>query len=254
MQDVIDAYSEYANNAEKMVIACGDDPYTRMLELNKPIFYYGIDEDNDIVAKNIEYSSDGVEFDVFVEENYYGHFDLPFYGKHMLLNTLAVISVCYYERLDAKDVAKNLKTFMGAERRFEETTIGNTVLVDDYAHHPTEVKAVIKAARQKYPNKKIVAVFRPHTFSRTEAFADDLAKVLGLADKAFLLDIFPSREKQEDYPGVTSKMIVDNIPGAEMLDDDNWDKLKDYKDAVILFLSPKQIKNIMDKLEEYLSN
>ncbi len=253
MQDVIDAYSEYANNAEKMVIACGDDPYTRMLELNKPIFYYGIDEDNDIVAKNIEYTSDGVEFDVFVEENYYGHFDLPFYGKHMVLNTLAVISVCYYERMDAKEVSKNLKTFGGAERRFEETIIGDTILVDDYAHHPTEVKAVIKAARQKYPNKKVVAVFQPHTFSRTQAFAEDLIKVLNLADKAFVLDIFPSREKQEDFPGINSDIIVGKLNNGELITDESWDKLKEYKGAIVLFLSPKQIQNLMEKFTEYLN-
>jgi UDP-N-acetylmuramate--alanine ligase len=254
MQDVIDAYAEYANNAEKMVIACGDDPYTRMLELNKPIFYYGIDEDNDIVAKNIEYTSEGVEFDVFVEENYYGHFDLPFYGKHMVLNTLAVISVCYYERMDAKEVAKNLKSFGGAERRFEETIIGDAILVDDYAHHPTEVRAVIKASKQKYPDKKIVAVFQPHTFSRTKAFAEDLSKALNLADKAFVLDIFPAREKQEDYPEITSKIIVDNLKNGELITDETCEKLKDYKDAVVLFLSPKQIHDMMSKFEEYLND
>ena len=254
MQDVIDAYSEYANNAEKMVIACGDDPYTRMLDLNKPIFYYGIDEDNDIVAKNIEYTAEGVEFDVFVEENYYGHFDLPFYGKHMVLNTLAVISVCYYERMDAKEVAKNLKSFGGAERRFEETIIGDTILVDDYAHHPTEVRAVIKAAKQKYPDKKIVAVFQPHTFSRTQAFAEDLSKALNLADKAFVLDIFPAREKQENYPEVTSNIIVNNLKNGELITDETWEKLKDYKDAVVLFLSPRQIHNMMSKFEEYLND
>ena len=254
MQDVIDAYSEYANNAEKMVIACGDDPYTRMLDLNKPIFYYGIDEDNDIVAKNIEYTAEGIEFDVFVEENYYGHFDLPFYGKHMVLNTLAVISVCYYERMDAKEVAKNLKSFEGAERRFEETIIGDTILVDDYAHHPTEVRADIKAAKQKYPDKKIVVVFQPHTFSRTQAFAEDLSKALNLADKAFVLDIFPAREKQEDFPKITSNIIVKDLKNGELITDETWEKLKDYKDAVVLFLSPKQIHNMMSKFEEYLND
>ena len=112
IDDVIDAYQEYANNAEKMVIACGDDRYTHSLEVNKPIFYYGLDEDNDIIAKDVNYSSSGTSFDVFVEDNYYGHFDLPLYGKHQLLNALAVISVCYYERLEAKEVAKQIKNIM----------------------------------------------------------------------------------------------------------------------------------------------
>ena len=159
IDDIIDAYQEYANNAKKTVIACGDDQYTHLLEVNVPIFYYGLNEDNDIIAKDVEYTTDGMSFDVFVEENYYGHFDLPFYGKHMLLNTLAVIGICYYERLDAKDVARELKSFTGAQRRFSETKIGDTIIVDDYAHHPEEIKATIKAAKQKYPDKKIIAVF-----------------------------------------------------------------------------------------------
>ena len=168
MDDMILAYQEFANKADKMVIACGDDPYTHMLEVNPQIYYYGINEDNDIQARDIEYRNDGTSFDVYVEDEYYGHFDLPLFGKHMLLNALAVIAVCHYERYEAKEVSKSLKTFKGAERRFKETFIGDNVIIDDYAHHPTEVKVTIKGARQKYPDKKIIAVFKAHTFSRVE--------------------------------------------------------------------------------------
>lgn len=254
MQDVIDAYSEYANKTEKMIIACGDDPYTHLLDTNKPIFYYGIAEDNDIVAKDLEYTSDGISFDVFVEDNYYGHFDLPFYGKHMVLNSLAVIGVCYYERVDAKELAKHMKTFKGAGRRAEETIIGETIMVDDYAHHPTEVKALIKGMRQKYPDKKIVAVFQPHTYSRTEEFTESLANVLNRADKAYVMDIYPAREKQEDYPDVSSKNIIDLLENGDSISDDTWDKLVSDKDSVILFMSPKQITTIMEKYKNYLNN
>lgn len=254
IDDVIDAYQEYANNAEKMVIACGDDPYTHSLEVNKPIFYYGMDDDNDIIAKDVEYTSDGISFDVEVEGNYYGHFDLPFYGKHMVLNSLAVISICYYERMEAKEVAKHLKTFKGANRRFNETFIKDAVVIDDYAHHPEEVKATIKAARQKYPDKKIVAVFQPHTFSRTQEFAEDIANVLNNADKAFVLDIFPAREKQEDFEGVTNKLIIDELNNGESINDNEVSKLYEYKDAVVIFMSPKEIHNIMTEFKEYLEN
>lgn len=254
IDDVIDAYQEYANNAEKMVIACGDDPYTHSLEVNKPIFYYGMDDDNDIIAKDVEYTSDGISFDVEVEGNYYGHFDLPFYGKHMVLNSLAVISICYYERMEAKEVAKHLKTFKGANRRFNETFIKDAVVIDDYAHHPEEVKVTIKAARQKYPDKKIVAVFQPHTFSRTQEFAEDIANVLNNADKAFVLDIFPAREKQEDFEGVTNKLIIDELNNGESINDNEVSKLYEYKDAVVIFMSPKEIHNIMTEFKEYLEN
>lgn len=186
IDDYIDAFREYANNAEKMVIACGDDQYTHMLEPKKPIFFYGLNEDNDIVARDVNYTNEGTSFDVYVEDNYYGHFDLPLFGKHMLLNSLAVIGVCYYERLDAKEVSKNLKTFKGAKRRFKEKVIGDIVTIDDYAHHPTEVKVTIKGARQKYPDKEIVAILKTHTLSRTKEMANEFAEALKLADKLIL--------------------------------------------------------------------
>ena len=169
IDDVISAYTEYANNAEKMVIACGDDPYTHSLEVDKPIFYYGLDEDNDIIAKEVEYTENGTSFDVFIEDNYYGHFDLKLFGKHMLLDALAVISFCYYERLEAKEVSKTLKTIEGAKRRFTEYPVLDNIVIDDYAHHPAEIRATLKAVNQKYPDKKTVVVFGPHTNSRTKA-------------------------------------------------------------------------------------
>lgn len=254
INDVLDAYAEFANKTEKMIIACGDDRYVRFLDLNKPIFYYGLDDDNDIIAKNIEYKEDGISFEVEVEDNYYGFFDLPIYGKHMLMNALAVISVCYYERMEAKEVAKLLKTFKGAKRRFSETKVGKTIIIDDYAHHPNEVKATIKATKQKYPDKKIVTIFQPHTFSRTKEFADDLANVMNLADYSYVLDIHPAREIQEDFSDVTSDLIIKQLNHGEHINLDESDKLVKHKDSVILFMSPNDLSSleeeVISKLEE----
>lgn len=254
IDDVIDAYREFANSAEKMVIACGDDPYTHTLEINPPIFYYGLDEDNDIKAINVNYKEDGTSFEVEVEGNYYGFFDLPIYGKHQLLDALAVISICYYERMDAKEVNKIFKTFKGAKRRFTETIVGENVVIDDYAHHPNEMKSTLKAIAQKYPNKKVVAIFQPHTFSRTDEFKEEFAKVLNMADKAFVMDIHPAREAQEDYPGVTSDLIIDNLENGDHINIDEADKLYEEKDAVFVFMSPNDIKSLEEdlikKLEE----
>lgn len=249
MSDIIDAYQEYANKAEKMVIACGDDPYTRSLEVNKPIFFYGLDDDNDIQARDVEYHDEGTSFDVFVEDNYYGHFDLPLYGKHMLLNSLAVIGVCYYERLEAKDVAKHLKTFTGAKRRFKENVIGDIVTIDDYAHHPTEVKVTIKGARQKYPNKKIIAVLMIHTLSRAKEFAEDFAEALNLADKAYITDIYTDRI-EEGYDDVDYHLILDKVKNGEHISLETIDKLLEYRNAVILFMSSKEIYVLQTAYEE----
>ena len=251
IDDVISAYREYANKAEKMVIACGDDPYTHTLEVNPPIFYYGLNDDNDIIAKDVEYRNDGTSFDVFVEDNYYGHFDLPLFGKHMLLNALAVISVCYYERLEAKDVAKYLKTFKGAKRRFKENVIGDVVTIDDYAHHPTEVKVTIKAARQKYPNKKIVAILKTHTLSRTKEMADDFVEALDLADDAYVMDVGVDRE-EIGYDDVDYHVILDKLRNGKYMSLDRVDELLKYENAVLIFMSSKDIYVLQKEYEKRL--
>lgn len=251
ISDVIDAYQEYANKAEKMIIACGDDPYTHSLEVNPPIFFYGLDDDNDIQARNVEYHDEGTSFDVFVEDNYYGHFDLPLYGKHMLLNSLAVIGVCYYERIDAKEVAKYLKTFEGAKRRFKENVIGDIVTIDDYAHHPTEVKVTIKGARQKYPDKEIVAVLMIHTLSRAKVFAQEFADALNLADKAYITDIYTDRP-EEGYDDVTYLDVMNKTTNCEHISLEEVDKLLQHKNAVILFMSSKAIYVMKDAYEKML--
>lgn len=254
MDDMILAYQEFANKADKMIIACGDDPYTHLLEVNPQIYYYGLSEDNDIQARDVEYRNDGTSFDVYVEDEYYGHFDLPLFGKHMLLNALAVIAVCHYERLDAREVSKSLKTFKGADRRFKETFVGNNVIIDDYAHHPTEVKVTIKGARQKYPDKKIIAVFKAHTFSRVEEFSDEFASALNLADKAYVMDINYDREDPEDYPGIDAYTIIDKLENGDYIEQGMSDKLMKFDNAVILFMSSKEIylleEEYIKKLEE----
>ena len=143
IDDVILAYQQLASKATKMVIAWGDDANVHKMKLDKKIAYFGLGEDNDIRAINIDYHKDGTSFDVVCEGK--GHYDLPIFASHQLLDALAVISVCYYEGLDYNEVAKYFKEFKGAKRRFTETFAGNNVIIDDYAHHPNEVKSCINA-------------------------------------------------------------------------------------------------------------
>lgn len=150
IDDMINAFQKYANNSNKLVIACGDDPYTHTLNVNTQIFYYGINEENDITAKNVEYSTEGTIFDVYVEDEYYGHFELPIYGKYMLLNALACISICHYERIDAKDVYKKLK-----EYSYFNEEINDNIILNIDVKNEIELKMIIKGIRQKYPQKDI---------------------------------------------------------------------------------------------------
>ena len=170
----------------------------------------------------------------------------------MLLDALACISVCYYERIEAKEVAKILKTFKGAKRRFSEDKIGKTIIIDDYAHHPNEMKATIKSVKQKYPDKKIIAVFQPHTFTRTKEFAEGMAEALNLANVAYVLDIHPAREKQEDYPDVTSDLIMKKLNHGYHITMDDAEKLTKYKNEVIVFMSPNDLSKLEDNLKELI--
>ena len=169
----------------------------------------------------------------------------------MLLNALAVIGVCYYERLEAKDVAKYLKTFQGAKRRFKEKVIGDIVTIDDYAHHPTEVKVTIKGARQKYPGKEIVAILKTHTLSRTKEMAQEFADALNLADKAYVMDVGVDRE-EIGYDDVTCQVIIDKLNNGEYINLDMVDKLLKHKNAVMIFMSSKDIYVLQNKYEELL--
>lgn len=152
IDEMINDYQNLANKASKMVILCGDDPYTHTISVNTQEFFYGLNEDNDITARDIEYSENGTSFDVYVEDEFYGHFDLPIYGKYMLLDVLAAISVCHYERLEVREVSRKLKEY----NYLNEKTDGENIIVSEKIDDIIELKVTIKALKQKYPNKKIL--------------------------------------------------------------------------------------------------
>ncbi len=254
IDDVILAYQQLAEKATHMVIACGDDANVHKMHLDKKIAYFGLKEENDIRAINIKYHKEGTSFDVMAEGKMYGHFDLPIYASHQVLDSLAVISICYYEKLDSNAVLKYFKTFKGAKRRFTETFAGNNVIIDDYAHHPNEVKSTINAIKQKYPDKKIVAIFQPHTFTRTKEFANDLVKVFSKVDEAYIMDIHPAREKQEDYPEVTKEIIINQLKNGHSLTIDDANILNQYDNTVFIFMSPNDISKLEDDLVKLKSN
>ncbi len=244
LDDVIAAYQSFINKTSKTAILNGDDENVKKLKFDKKIIYYGLNEENNVVAKNIIYSENGIEFDVFIDNKFIKKFNLNLYGNHMLMNALAVITVCYLEKLDMEKVKNSLRTFKGAKRRFSETKVLDNVVIDDYAHHPTEVLATINSAKQKYPNKKIIAVFEPHTFSRTIEFQKDLIKVLKKCDKVYIMDIYGAREKQEDYPEITYHIIADKIENCENISRNEANKLLKHNNSVILFMSPNDLSTL----------
>ena len=252
IDDVMDAYQEFANKTKKLVIACGDDEYTKKLKIEKDVVYYGFNKDNNIRAVNLIYEEDGTSFDVVIDDFMYGHFKLPIFGSHQVLDALSVIALSYYENIDSEIININLSKFNGAKRRFHITEIGDNIIIDDYAHHPNEVKSTINSVRQKYKNKKIVIIFQPHTFSRTKEFAEDFVEIFKDVDYSYILDIFPAREKQEDYPGITSNIIVNNLDNSKIITLDDASELSKYENTVFVFMSPNDISKLENDLEKML--
>lgn len=253
IDEIIKTFEEFANKAH-YVIACGDDKNVRKMNLKNDVTYYGFDDCNDVVCKNVTLDENGSKFDVYIKGELYGHFDIPLFGNHMILNALACITVCNMEGVDIDKIHTLLHTFKNAKRRFKEKKFGSVVTIDDYAHHPTEIKVTIQSARQKYPNKEIVAVFLPNTYSRTEALMSDFISALKTADKAYVMDIHCDRERKQDYPGVSSDEIIKNVPNAEKISLDTVDKLLKHKNAAICFMSCTNIYELLDKYEALLLN
>ncbi|MGL6008667.1 MAG: UDP-N-acetylmuramate--L-alanine ligase, partial [Culicoidibacterales bacterium] len=170
LADVLDAFNDYADLATKAVVACGDDANTRLLQTKTPVYFYGLADSNDVQANNVQKTTAGVVFDVTLKGKFIATFDLPFFGDHMILNSLAVITVGILEGLNPAQIQTSLQQFQGVQRRFNIEAVGDQIVVDDYAHHPTEIKVTIQALKQKYPERELVIAFQPHTYSRTAAF------------------------------------------------------------------------------------
>ncbi|MDW8798479.1 UDP-N-acetylmuramate--L-alanine ligase [Staphylococcus pseudoxylosus] len=242
VDDVFNAFQEMAQNVKKAIIAWGDDEHLRKIEADVPVYYYGFSKDDDVYADNLKISEKGTQFDVYIKNEYYDTFLSPQFGDHNILNGLAVITISYLESLNVDNIKAALETFGGVKRRFNETKIGNQVLVDDYAHHPREISATIETARKKYPNKDVIAVFQPHTFSRTQAFLDEFADCLSLADTTFLCEIFGSI--RENTGNLTIQDLIQRIDGAKLIDEASVSILEQYSNSVILFMGAGDIQKI----------
>lgn len=253
LEDIINTFNKFGNKAN-FVVACGDDENIRKISFDKKTIYYGLNENNDVIAKNVEKTEIGSSFDVYMDDEFYHHFELPLYGDHMILNALSAIIVCNHYGISKEDIHDYMKTFKGAKRRFKEEVFGEIVTIDDYAHHPTEIKVTIDAVHQKYPSKEVVAIFLPNTYSRTEALIDEFVEVLKEADKAYVMDIHCDRERQEDYPGVSSDALIEQIPNCEKISVLDVEKLLKHENSVLCFMSCTNIYVLLDKYKELLNS
>ncbi len=175
-------------------------------------------DSGDIHAENIRYGNGAITFDLVTPDGVYPDFELGVPVEINIENSIAAMAACCLTGdINPDDMYYAMHTFMGPKRRFEvwrkDEDADGHVVIDDYAHHPDELKASISSVKMLYPDRRLTVAFQPHLFSRTCDFAPEFAEALSIADEVILLDIYPARE--EPIPGVTSQIIFDDITCAD---------------------------------------
>lgn len=240
LEDVKNAFVDYANKVPfyGAVIVCLDDPNVKSIlpRLTKRIISYGLNPQASVRAVDIHMDAFTSTFSVLHNDQKLGVITLKAPGEHNVKNALAAVATGIELNIDFKLIKQGLQRFDGVFRRFQKKYGNGVMVVDDYAHHPTEVQATLQAARKGWPDRRIVAVFQPHLYSRTQ----DLYKEFGLsffeADVLIITDVYPSRE--QPIEGVTGKLISDT---AEQFGHKNVIYVEDKKEV------PAKLKGILQK-------
>ena len=215
LADIHRTFEQFVSPARTIVL-CGDDAGASRLRTpsTAEVIRYGIHSpDARLLAVDVRTEGGGSLFEVEYDDEMLGEIELFVPGLHNVLNALAAIASGLALGVTVEAMRPGLASFRGVERRFQRLGVANGVdVVDDYAHHPTEIKATLAAARTAFPARRIVAAFQPHLYSRTRDFAREFGEALAAADSVFVADIYPARE--QPIPGVTAAMIVDSTRAA----------------------------------------
>ncbi len=211
MDDLRDSFLSYMNRVPfygVVVISADDDNLARLKpRISRPFVTFGFDQQADYRAAGITTESGRTTFAAYHHGDLLGQVVLRVPGRHNVANAMAAVATCHELDVPFATIAEGLLGFTGVERRFEIVgEVDDILVIDDYAHHPTEIKATIATAREIY-DRRLVALFQPHLYSRTRDLAPRFAEALSAADRVLLADIYPAREKPIE--GVTSQLIAD---------------------------------------------
>lgn len=203
--------------ADGATIGCADDHGAARLVAGlgsgARVVTYGTGAGSMLRAEDLRFSGRETRFVVREAGRRLGTATLRVPGLHNVRNALAAVAVAREFEADWNDIAEGLASFGGVDRRFQLLgEAADVLVVDDYAHHPTEIEATLRAARSAYPNRRLAAVFQPHLFSRTRDFADEFGRALALADPVFVTDVYPAREAP--IPGVTGALVAEAVERA----------------------------------------
>lgn len=219
-----DAFVEYANHVPfyGCAVVCLDDPEVRrrLPRMTRRVVTYGADPAAQVRAREARPEGNGFSFEVARGEQVVGRIVLQVPGRHNVLNALAAVVVGQELGISFPQIADGLAAFEGVGRRLEfKGEAQGIAVIDDYGHHPTEIRATLAALRERYPDRRLVALFQPHRFTRTQALCQEFGRCFGDADRVYLLDIYPAGEKP--IAGVTSELILGalqkNHPAATLL-------------------------------------
>ena len=242
------------------------EAFTKKLKPNGKLFVknglplqgitYGIEDNADYSAQNITIQNGAYVFDVKTPKTVLKQFKFNLPGRHNLSNALVAVAMSLEYGLPQDKLVKALASYKGVKRRFTyQIKTDDLVFIDDYAHHPEEINAVHQAVREMYPKDKVVAVFQPHLFSRTQDFAQDFAKSLAQFDQVLLLDIYPAREMP--IQGITSDWLlgmIDNRNKKLVTKQTVVQYIKDSKAKIVLTIGAGDIGAEVSKIKKQLLN
>ena len=241
-KSLTESFQSFANNVKDVLITDAE------INLNKD-FSFSIKNDSDYYVNNIDILENEIKFDLKTPNNFYSNISANILGLHNLKNVLAALSIIdQIKEIDIENLLPFLSNFKGIERRMDIYKLDNKVVIDDYAHHPTEIESVLNTIQTNYKNKSKAVVFQPHLFSRTRDFMDEFATVLSKFDEVYLLDIYPAREKP--IIGVSSQILLEkiNCSKKELIDIKSIDNIVlNSKIEVISILGAGNISENLNK-------
>ncbi|WP_066439027.1 UDP-N-acetylmuramate--L-alanine ligase [Chryseobacterium sp. CCH4-E10] len=226
------------------------------IDIGRPHLTYAVNEKADYYSDNLRMEKDTIYFDFHTPEETVKDFAWEIPGIHNVENATVALAILHNMGVDFETLKKAIINFKGIKRRYTKHRYETgKIYIDDYAHHPTEINAVMSSIRTFYPEKKLLVVFQPHLFSRTRDFADGFAESLSKADELILLDIYPARELQENFEGITSDWLLEKVT----LDrkevsalQDAFNKIKEKEFDILLTVGAGNIDTLYDPICEWM--
>ncbi|MEJ8591209.1 UDP-N-acetylmuramate--L-alanine ligase [Riemerella anatipestifer] len=226
------------------------------IDLDRNATTYAVNEKADYYSDELRLEGDYISFNFYTPNGETQRFSWEIPGIHNVENATAALAVLHKIGVSLEDLKEALAKFKGIKRRYTKHIFPNgKIYIDDYAHHPTELNAVIGSIRTFYPDKKLLVVFQPHLFSRTRDFADDFAKSLSQGDELMLLDIYPARELQKDFEGISSDWLLEKVTLADKEVSslsDAFGKIKNKNFDILLTVGAGDIDTLYDGIVSWL--